>query len=181
VLIHRTPRSYFEGRSGNVREPRRAPPCRATDAPARDTSDGRGHHSPASPPFHIRVPYDDMPLFVRSFLETSTICAGVVDSHRHEQNSRSMVSRGNTALAPAQRGGGAVEQLKNLGPHKPRNSLRRAAWAKMGMRLRSLWIHSRNSARPLSKAENDHSLPVRPCQGSGPGSRPAATSASRSR
>jgi hypothetical protein len=31
------------------------------------------------------------------------------------------------------------------------------------------------------KYDRVHSLPVRPCQGSGPGSRPAATSASRSR
>ena len=37
------------------------------------------------------------------------------------------------------------------------------------------------SAQGLSRAESSHSLPVRPCQGSGPGSRPAATSASRPR
>jgi hypothetical protein len=49
---------------------------------------------------------------------------------------------------------------------------------------------TRESARPgmissaalsLRNVEDSHSSPVRPCQGSGPGSRPAATSASRSR
>ena len=36
-------------------------------------------------------------------------------------------------------------------------------------------------AATTAQAENSQSEPVRPCQGSGPGSRPAATSASRSR
>ena len=37
------------------------------------------------------------------------------------------------------------------------------------------------TALVAARAESSYSLPVRPCQGSGPGSRPAATSASRPR
>src|SRR5215217_3473885 len=40
---------------------------------------------------------------------------------------------------------------------------------------------ARSSSARISRAESSHLLPVRPWKGSGPGSRPAATSASRLR